>query len=263
MLCKKTTFFKTFVAILILIPGMYSFAYSQMKSYSATRKKKEVQPTITYCNLELSNSWKLGNLSFNSLYSFNVNEKGEVVNIKKIRDNFIGEEEVESCISKWRIIGVPTKSPFTVYFNWKHGKGWVEQRISGNGFTNVMYADGVSTSSFAQSGKISSEGARQIAEKFVACAGYSTKSLPPDECREYKIRCNDQTAPCKFLEERAYGYFPQRQNGKKGWTIVFRTRGKLKSKITGAAITMNPDGTDVKLEETKVFLRVVENQYQF
>jgi hypothetical protein len=110
---------------------------------STQQKKKEVQTSITYCNLELSEGWKLGNLTFNSLYSFSVNEKGEVVDIKKIRDDFIGEEAVKSCISKWKITGVPNKSPFVVYFNWKHGKGWVEQRISGNGFTQVMSMEGV------------------------------------------------------------------------------------------------------------------------
>lgn len=126
----------------------------------------------------------------------------------------------------------------------------------------LLFIISISSNIFSQSNHlINSEEARQIAEKFVACSGYTTKTLQLKECGKYKINCNDQTTPCRFLKKRAFGYFPERQNGEKGWTIVFRKRGKLKSKITGVQITMNLDGTDVKIEETKVFLKYVEKKY--
>lgn len=143
MLFKKLKFLKSIIAFLALTLGLYLLAYSQSKSDSKLQEKKEIQTTITYCNLELSNGWKLANLTFNSLYSFSVNEKGEVVDLKKIRDDFIGEEAVKSCLSKWRISGVPEESPFVVYFKWQHGKGWVEQSISGKGFKQTTSIENV------------------------------------------------------------------------------------------------------------------------
>jgi len=143
MLRKELTFFKTAFALLTLICVLQIATYSQMKSDSTIKEEKKVQTTITYCNLELSEGWKLANLNFTSLYSFSVNERGEVVDIKKIRDDFIGEEAVKACVSAWKISGFPDKSLFAVYFIWKHGQGWVRQEISGKGFKQVMYMDGV------------------------------------------------------------------------------------------------------------------------
>ncbi|GIU81260.1 MAG: hypothetical protein D6687_09500 [Acidobacteria bacterium] len=140
MLLKKLKFLESITALLILTLGLHFLAYLQSKP---ELQKKEVQTTITYCNFDLSSGWKLANLTFNSLYSFSVNEKGEVVDIKKIRDDFIGEEAVKSCLSKWRITGVPEKSSFVVYFNWQHGKGWVEQTIFGKGFKQTMSVENV------------------------------------------------------------------------------------------------------------------------
>jgi len=77
-------------------------------------------------------------LTFNSLYSFKVNSRGTVEEITKIRDKFIGEDKVKACISSWQFSGISNKKPFVVYFNWKHGTGWREQRVSGNGLTHVM-----------------------------------------------------------------------------------------------------------------------------
>jgi hypothetical protein len=113
----------------------------------------------------------------------------------------------------------------------------------------------------ADKDQLNSENARRIAEKFVACSGFTTKQLQSSECKKYNLSCDDSTFPCEILEEKAYGFFQEQQNGKKGWTIVFRTRGKLKSKTTGIAVTMDQDGIDVKISKTKVFLKLVENKY--
>lgn len=88
--------------------------------------------------MELSSTHKLANLTFSSLYLFSVNEKGKITTLKKLRDNFVGEETVKECVSNWKLSGFPDGAKFTVYFYWKHGKGWVEQKISGNGLVQVM-----------------------------------------------------------------------------------------------------------------------------
>jgi hypothetical protein len=133
----------TIAELVVLIIGVGCIARAQTISDTALEETRETQTVITYCNLKLSEGWKLGNLTFNALYSFRVDENGRVVDIRKIRDDFIGNAVVESCISKWKIIGIPNKSAFVVYFNWKHGHGWIEQRISGNRFIQVMRMEGV------------------------------------------------------------------------------------------------------------------------
>ena len=127
---------KISIALLIISAGPL-VSYSQV-SGSPTSSEPQIQTTITYCNFDLAKRWKLGNLSFNSLYSFTLGEGGVTLDIKKVRDDFIGEQAVKACVSKWRIDGFPEHSRFSVYFVWKHDKGWVRQEISGNGFAQVM-----------------------------------------------------------------------------------------------------------------------------
>lgn len=139
----KKWILKISAAFLVCIFGVTYFTYSQVKPNTSLPKENEVQTTITYCDLSLSEKWKLGNLSFNSLYSFAVDDKGEIKDIKKIRDNFIGEDSVRSCIAKWKILGFPENSRFSVYFVWQHGKGWIRQEVSGKGFTQVMTMENI------------------------------------------------------------------------------------------------------------------------
>lgn len=150
MLYKKIKF-EAFLLLLIFCFSAFTSAYSQRKSDVVLMQENEVQTTITYCNLSLPAKWKLGNLSFNSLYSFAVDDKGGIIDIKKIRDNFVGEDSVKSCITKWRIVGFPENSRFSVYFVWQHGKGWIRQEISGKGFTQVMTMENVGIEQLVES----------------------------------------------------------------------------------------------------------------
>ncbi len=99
--------------------------------------------------------------------------------------------------------------------------------------------------------------AKKIAEQYVACSGF-TKSRPSENfCLEYKKICNNENFPCKFLQKEAFGYIFEENS----WIIIFRTRGKLKSKTTGARIKINIDGSEVKIESKKIFLKYVENKF--
>jgi hypothetical protein len=139
MHCQKLMFISS---SLLILSAAGNFVRSQ-ESSRPSAKRAEVQSVITYCNLDLADKWKTRNLSFNSLYSFTVGKNGEVIKIRKVRDNFIGEEPVKSCVSEWRITGFPENSQFSVYFIWKHGRGWVRQEISGNGFSQIMTMENV------------------------------------------------------------------------------------------------------------------------
>ena len=129
---KRENVSKQIILATIIILGFQSFLFSQVNN-----QKPKVRATITYCNLALPEKWKLANLSFNSLYSFSVDDKGEVVDTQKVRDSFIGDEQVKECLAEWKITGFPHGSTFLVYFVWKHSEGWIRQEISGNGFSQI------------------------------------------------------------------------------------------------------------------------------
>jgi hypothetical protein len=131
------------VILFTFVVGLSGTVLSQGISNIGNSDENKIETTITYCNLKLSPSWKLANLSFNSLYSFNVSDKGDVLEVEKTRDDFIGEEPVKECLSGWKIKGFPNGSRFSVYFTWKHGAGWTTQEISGNGFSQTMKMEGV------------------------------------------------------------------------------------------------------------------------
>ncbi|MBK7706131.1 MAG: hypothetical protein IPJ30_10200 [Acidobacteria bacterium] len=108
---------------------------------------------------------------------------------------------------------------------------------------------------------ITSKEAKQIAEKYVACSGF-TKHIPSDKsCSKYKKVCDLDDFPCQFLKSEAFGYIPEQQNGENSWVIVFRTRGKLKSKITGTRVRVSNDGTEVKILREKIFLKYVNDRF--
>jgi hypothetical protein len=140
MICRVVKMIVAVSCYLILMFVLGPFCIAQNDSF---RKQVDVGISVTYCDLPLSTGWKLGNLTFNSLYSFDIDEKGKPINLRKIRDDFVGIKAVQACMSNWRITGVSRTKPFAVYFNWKHGEGWIEQRISGDGFTHVMKIEGV------------------------------------------------------------------------------------------------------------------------
>lgn len=119
------------------------FAYSQSKKDSMMQDKKEIHTTVAYCNLEVPAFWKQANSNFYLMYTFKVNEKGEAIEVKKIRDDIVGEEKVKQCITEWRISGLPDNADLTVSFKWQHGKGWIEQTISGKGFKQTTSIENV------------------------------------------------------------------------------------------------------------------------
>ena len=135
MLLKDGIFSKILVLVLIVAFGTIQIVYLQSENKdNLPMQKGNILTSIKFCDLELPNKWKLANLTFSSAYSFKISENGEPINIKKIRDDYVGEDKVKSCISSWKIKGFPEGSDFIVYFYWKHGKGWIEQKVTGNGF---------------------------------------------------------------------------------------------------------------------------------
>jgi hypothetical protein len=141
-------FNKTRVFSLISLLFLTSFVVSllvsaQSKRDDTVQTKKTIQTAISYCNLEVPAFWKQANSNFYLMYSFKLNDKGESAEIKKIRDDVIGEEKVKQCVADWKISGLPENTELVVSFKWQHGKGWVEQTIFGKGFKQTNNIENV------------------------------------------------------------------------------------------------------------------------
>ena len=78
------------------------------------------------------------NASFSVIYSFRIGEDGQPCEIEQIRDGFVGNETVASCLEKWKFMGLDIGSRFVVSANWKHGIGWAEMTIVGKGFKQKL-----------------------------------------------------------------------------------------------------------------------------
>lgn len=90
---------------------------------------------ITYCKFDIPDVVKTGNMSFYLHYGFEIDDQGQPVKIMKIRDEFIGVDQVTACIQNWRFRGLKMGTKLVAQFRWSHGKGWVSIVVTGpNGF---------------------------------------------------------------------------------------------------------------------------------
>jgi hypothetical protein len=140
MLASRTLAISLTIPILLLsvVSG-----YSQTEAINNS-VKTEIKTTITYCDLEVPEFWKQANADFYVMYSFEIDRSGKIARVKAIRDEIVGQANVLACLANWSITGLPNVKQFAVVFRWKHGKGWVEQTITGSGFrqvTNVTVVD--------------------------------------------------------------------------------------------------------------------------
>lgn len=94
------------------------------------------RPVITRCDIKLAPDWAVANIYFTSLYSFTVDAKGRVTNVREVRDLIVPVKDVRACLADWRFKGFPENSEFTVYFEWNHK--WVRQEVSGVGFKRIV-----------------------------------------------------------------------------------------------------------------------------
>ena len=108
----------------------------------ANQEREKLSAQITFCNFVLSDSVKVGNESFNVIYSFNIGEEGRPTQISRILDDYVGEARVSDCLSNWRFEGIKKGSHMIASFRWQHGVGWSEVGTSGGGFSQKMKITG-------------------------------------------------------------------------------------------------------------------------
>ncbi len=118
--------------------------------------------------------------------------------------------------------------------------------------------------SHAQKQKLSNEEAIRLAEQFIAQNGYT--DLPPDMDKlVYGVleRKSNVDRILKgrhdMLERKAYGTVRGRKSGASGWTVVFRYRhpANVQMRRHGRAVTMNSDGSEMRVEHVEFILKYV------
>lgn len=115
--------------------------------YGQSTNPRAVQDQLmistSYCDLALSPKLKLANLSFNVLYRFELDKNGRAVNIRKLRDDYVGIDSVKLCMSDWKIVAPPENTWYFATFFWSHRKGWFRQSISNPKFSQILEMEGV------------------------------------------------------------------------------------------------------------------------
>ncbi len=131
-------------------------------------------------------------------------------------------------------------------------------------FLLLLLAAVVST---AQNRNLREAEAIKLAEQFIANNGYT--DLPPDRSKlayeriEWESNIDEMLKGRRdTLERQAYGVVRGRKGDALGWTVVFRYNhpsGRQMRK-NGRAVTMNLDGSEVRVEHVDFILKYVEKK---
>lgn len=115
--------------------------------------------------------------------------------------------------------------------------------------------------------EMSESQAVQLAETFIALNGYT--DLPPDKAHlAYEtiedVSNVDEMLRMRYdtLERKAYGLSSGRKGGSPGWTVAFQYRNQSyrQKGENGRAVTMNPDGGEMRVEHVDYVLGKVERR---
>jgi hypothetical protein len=115
---------------------------------------------------------------------------------------------------------------------------------------------------------ISAADAVRIAERFVVLNGYTDLPAADDLAQLTPESLELRGDRSWWLEERrntlersAYGYWRGRRGSRPGWTVVFRyVDAPPEYRDVGRAVTMDPDGTHVRVEHIDALLKAVEKK---
>lgn len=95
------------------------------------------QVISAFCDIPISDHLKQANTTFTDVYTFKVDKSGKAVQLRGSRAEFTKLEDIEACLSLWKLNGFANETVFHVEFSWKHGIGWTQMRISSKDFSQV------------------------------------------------------------------------------------------------------------------------------
>lgn len=97
---------------------------------------------VAFCNFRLPGGLKAANASFYVSYSFSLDENGIPINLKKIRNDYVEEAAISSCLATWRFSGIQKGAGLVAVFRWEHAKGWADLSITGAGLNQRIRVTG-------------------------------------------------------------------------------------------------------------------------
>lgn len=97
---------------------------------------------IDFCHFQVPRHIKDGNFNFYIVYSFKLNETGHPTEISKIRNAYVPDEQILSCLRGWRLEGFENGAVLFVSFYWKHAVGWNRLAISSGDFKQSIQLTG-------------------------------------------------------------------------------------------------------------------------
>lgn len=131
---KMSNLIAAFVLLLVLTPT----------AHIGLPDKSEDLPTfeVAFCNFPLPASIKRANASFYVSYSFVTDESGKPEKLTMIRNDYVDDREVSTCLKSWVIRGVQRGTTIVAIFRWEHARGWVDLSIAGAGVNQKIKLTG-------------------------------------------------------------------------------------------------------------------------
>lgn len=118
-----------------------------------------------------------------------------------------------------------------------------------------------------QTVEIMEQDAVRRAEEFIIINGYTDQPGSTDESKlSFELfddyRNIDQTLASRRdkLERKAYGIHTGRKGSKSGWAVIFQYRNG--NPDNGRAVTMDPDGSNIRIEHVDFSLDKVEKKFR-
>jgi hypothetical protein len=105
------------------------------------------------------------------------------------------------------------------------------------------------------------------AEEFIRLNGYThVPAVAPDKLTPESLEFGGAVEWGRYrhdtLQAEAYGYCHGRRGQRQGWTVIFcysRDTGRVE-RPTGRAVTMNEDGSEMRVEHVDIFLDAAEKR---
>ncbi len=89
---------------------------------------------------------KLLKVNFTStlVYTFRLDKMGHPIEIKAIKDDFIGEKQVAEAIRTWTFSDIYVDNGFFILkMTWVHDRGWTDMQLLGDGLDMTIYLPSV------------------------------------------------------------------------------------------------------------------------
>ena len=89
---------------------------------------------VDFCLLGVPEAIRLANASFAVVYRCDVDSQGRISAVHKIRNEFVDENELLSCLMNWSLHGIESPE-IVIRFEWTHAVGWTSLSMASDSFS--------------------------------------------------------------------------------------------------------------------------------